>query len=76
VVPEDDTEFQSLLKNDKEAVYPNISAELTGVDLKEEKRDFTPVLDDPTRARRDIQTVDLFLTMRVKNPDEDDWGAN
>eukprot|EP00804_Cyclotella_cryptica_P019093 CCRYP_021211-RA/>CCRYP_021211-RA protein AED:0.16 eAED:0.16 QI:0/0/0/0.66/1/1/3/0/1057 len=26
------------------------------------------------RARRDIQTVVAFLTTRVKNPDEDDWG--
>jgi len=27
-----------------------------------------------TRARRDIQTAVAFLTTRVKNPDEDDWG--
>ncbi len=27
-----------------------------------------------TRARRDIQTAVAFLTMRVKSPDEDDWG--
>ena len=27
-----------------------------------------------TRARRDIQTADAFLTTRVKSPDEDDWG--
>jgi hypothetical protein len=26
------------------------------------------------RARRDIQTAVSFLTTRVKNPDEDDWG--
>jgi hypothetical protein len=26
------------------------------------------------RARRDIQTAVAFLTTRVKNPDEDDWG--
>ncbi len=26
------------------------------------------------RARRDIQTAVLFLTIRVKAPDEDDWG--
>jgi hypothetical protein len=26
------------------------------------------------RARRDIQPVTAFLTTRVKNPDEDDWG--
>ena len=27
-----------------------------------------------TRARRDIQTAVAFLTTRVKNPDEDNWG--
>ena len=27
-----------------------------------------------TRARRDMQTAVAFLTTRVKNPDEDDWG--
>jgi hypothetical protein len=27
-----------------------------------------------TRARRDKQTAVAFLTTRVKNPDEDDWG--
>jgi hypothetical protein len=26
------------------------------------------------RARRDIQTAVAFLTTRVKQPDEDDWG--
>ena len=26
------------------------------------------------RARRDIQTATAFLTTRVKQPDEDDWG--
>jgi hypothetical protein len=28
----------------------------------------------PARARRDIQTAVAFLTTRVKQPDEDDWG--
>ena len=27
-----------------------------------------------TRARRDIQKAVAFLTTRMKNPDEDDWG--
>ena len=26
------------------------------------------------QARQDIQTAVAFLTTRVKNPDEDDWG--
>ena len=27
-----------------------------------------------TRARQDIQLATAFLTMRVRSPDEDDWG--
>jgi hypothetical protein len=27
-----------------------------------------------TRARRDIQTAVAFLTIRVKNPDDNNWG--
>jgi hypothetical protein len=46
-VPEDDPEFQGLLKNDDEAPYPDISAELPGVALKIEERDFTLVTDEP-----------------------------
>jgi hypothetical protein len=34
----------------------------------------TQLLFMATRARRDIQTAVAFLTTRVKNPDEDDWG--
>ncbi len=32
------------------------------------------LLFSANRARRDIQTAVLFLTTRVKDPDEDDWG--
>jgi hypothetical protein len=46
-VPEDDPEFQGLLDDEEEAAYPEISAELPGVDLEEEERDFTPVTDEP-----------------------------
>jgi hypothetical protein len=35
-VPEDNLKFQGLLENkDKEAIYPNILAELPGVTLKD-----------------------------------------
>ena len=34
----------------------------------------TQLLFMVARARRDIQNAVVFLTTRVKNPDEDDWG--
>ncbi len=46
-VPEDDPEFQGLLDNEEEAAYPEVSAELPGVELEEEQRNFTPVTDEP-----------------------------
>ncbi len=46
-VTEDDPEFQGLLDDKEEAMYPEISAELPGVELEEEERDFTPVTDEP-----------------------------
>ena len=46
-VPEDYPEFQGLLdKGDASAVYPNISAELPGVELEDEERDYQTVMDD------------------------------
>ncbi len=47
MVPEDNPEFQGLLDDKEEAAYPKISAELPGVELEEEERDFTPVTDEP-----------------------------
>ena len=45
-VLEDGPEFQGLLEDDKEAAsYPNISAELPGVELDEEEREFQMVSD-------------------------------
>ena len=45
-VLEDNPEFQGLLEDDKEAAsYPNISAELPGVELDEEEREFQMVSD-------------------------------
>ncbi len=47
-VPEDDPKFQGLLdKNDEMAVFPDISAELPGVELEENKRDFQMVTEEP-----------------------------
>ncbi len=46
-VPEDDPEFHGLLDDEEEAAYPEISAKLPGVELEEEQRDFTPVMDEP-----------------------------
>ena len=47
-VPEDDDDFQGLLEDEAEAApYPNISAELPGVELNEEEQDFQTILDKP-----------------------------
>ena len=53
-VPEDDPEFQGLLENDDKAPYPDISAELPGVALEIEERDFTPVTDEQEDDFRDL----------------------
>jgi hypothetical protein len=46
-VPEDDPEFQGLLKEDNEAAYHDISAEPQGVELKSEEADYAAVTDEP-----------------------------
>jgi hypothetical protein len=46
-VPEDDPEFQGLLKDEEEAAYPDIRAEPPGVELESEEADFSAVTDDP-----------------------------
>ena len=47
-VPEDDDDFQGLLEDKVEdAPYPDISAELPGVELDEEEREFLTILDEP-----------------------------
>ena len=75
-VPEDDPEFQGLLENDDKALYPDISAELPGVVLEIEERDFTPVMDQPEEDFRDLAgaalhnagiNVDHFSICRRKN---------
>ena len=53
-VTEDDPEFQGLLENDDKALYPDISAELPGVALEIEERDFTPGTDEPEENFRDL----------------------
>ena len=58
-VPEDDPEFQGLLENEDEAPFPDISAELPGVELESEERDFTPVMDEPEEDFRDLAKAAL-----------------
>ena len=53
-MPEDDPEFQGLLENDDEALYPDIGAELLGVALEIEECDFTPVTDKPEENFRNL----------------------
>ena len=48
MVPEDNPKFQGLLKDYEEAApYPDISAELPGVELDEEEREFQTVSNKP-----------------------------
>jgi hypothetical protein len=58
-VPEDDPEFQGLLENEDEAPFPDISAELPGVELESEERDFTPVMDEPEEDFCDLAKAAL-----------------
>ena len=58
-VPKDDPEFQGLLKNEDEAPFPDVSAELPGVVLESEERDFTPITDEPEEDFWDLARAAL-----------------
>jgi hypothetical protein len=59
-VPEDNDEFQGLLEDKVEATpYPDISAELPGVELEEEEREFQTILDKPEPDFRDMAAAAL-----------------
>jgi hypothetical protein len=45
-VPKDDPEFQGLLKDKEEAAYPDISAELPGVELESKEVNYAAVMDE------------------------------
>ena len=54
-VPEDDPDFQGLLdENEGTVVYPDVSAELPGVELELEERDYQTVADEPEPDFRDL----------------------
>jgi hypothetical protein len=57
-VPEDDAEFQGVLE-EEEAMYPDVSAELPGVELEEEEFDFTPVTKELTTDFWDLVAAAL-----------------
>jgi hypothetical protein len=57
-VPEDDDDFQGLLEDKVDAApYPDISAELPGVELDKEEREFQTILDEPEPDFRDMATA-------------------
>ena len=59
-VPEDDDDFQGLLEDKVEdAPYPDISAELPGVELDKEEREFQMILDEPEPDFCDMTTATL-----------------
>ena len=61
-VMEDDADFQGLLKNEEEAVYPDTSAELPGVELETEEQYYALVLDEPETDFREFVEVALHIT--------------
>ena len=59
-VPKDGDDFQGLLEDEvKDAPYPDISAELPGVELDEEERKFQTILDEPEPDFRDMAAAAL-----------------
>jgi hypothetical protein len=59
-VPEDDPEFQGLLdENEDTAVYPDIRAELPGVALEEQEREFQTIMEEPEPEFRDFAEATL-----------------
>jgi len=59
-VPDDDDDFQGLLEDEVEAApYPDISAELPGVELDKEEQEFQTILDKPEPDFRDMAAVAL-----------------
>ena len=62
-VTEDDPEFQGLLdKTGDTVVYPNTSAELPGVALEEQERDFQTITEEPKPDFRDLVEAALPST--------------
>jgi hypothetical protein len=54
-IPEDDPDFQGLLdENNGTVVYPDVSAELPGVELEREENDFQLITDEPEPDFRDL----------------------
>ncbi len=59
-MPDDDDDFQGLLEDEVEAApYPDISAELPGVELDKEEREFQTILDEPEPDFRDMAAATL-----------------
>ena len=59
-VPKDDDDFLGLFEDEEEAApYPDISAELPGVEFEEEERRFQMILDKPEPDFWDMATAAL-----------------
>jgi hypothetical protein len=59
-VPEDNPEFQGLLdENEGTTVCPDVSAELLGVELEVEERDYQTIEDEPEPDFRDLARAAL-----------------
>ncbi len=75
-IPEDDPDFQGLLdENDSTAVYPDVSAELPGVELESEERDFQTIMDELEPDFRDLAGAALHnagidANEMIRNPQD------
>jgi hypothetical protein len=58
-VPEDDPKFQGLLEEEEPVAYPDISAELRGVELESEEEDFQVLTDKPEPDFADLAATVL-----------------
>ena len=62
-MPEDDPDFQGLLEDDNSAaVYPDVSAELPGVELESEVQDYQTITDAPGPDFHDLAGAALHNT--------------
>ena len=60
-VPEDDPDFQGVLdENEGTAVYPDVSAELPGVELEAEECEYQTIMDEPEPDFRDLAGTALY----------------
>jgi hypothetical protein len=74
-VPEDDPKFQGLLKDEEEAAYPDISAELPGVELKSKEVNYAAVTDNPVPDFKQLAATALCRHRSARLPSRHSGGS-